>query len=84
MQVNLTPAAHRLLLQATKALAELGLTPDGVAALARAAELVDCANDYLEDASLDEVLDAYSEGADEKWSDMIADCLVHVSTGKAE
>jgi len=84
MQVNLTPAAHQLLLQATKALAKLGLTPDGVAALARAAELVDCANDYLEDASLDEVLDAYNEGADEKWSDMIADCLVHVSTGEAK
>ena len=84
MQVNLTPAAHQLLLQATKALAKLGLTPEGVGALARAADLVDCANDYLEDASLDAVLDAYNEGADEKWSDMIADCLVHVSTGGAE
>ena len=84
MQVNLTPAAHQLLLQATKALAALGLTPAGAGALARAAEIVDCANDYLEDSSLDDVLDAYNEGADEKWSDMIADCLVHVSTGEAE
>lgn len=84
MQVNLTPSAHLALQQATHALAKLGLTPAGAGALARAAEIVDCANDYLEDASLDTVLDAYNEGADEKWSDMIADCLVYVSTGEAE
>ena len=84
MQVNLTPAAHLALQQATHALAKLGLTPEQVGKLARAAEIVDCANDYLEDATLDEVLDAYNEGADEKWSDMIADCLVYVSTGEAE
>lgn len=84
MQVNLTPSAHLALQRATHALAKLGLTPAEAGALARAAEIVDCANDYLEDASLDAVLEAYNEDGEEKWNDMIADCLVYVSTGEAE
>jgi hypothetical protein len=84
MEVNLTPAAHQLLLQATEALAKLGLTPEEVGQLARAAEIVDCANNWLGDASIWTVMDAYTENGEDKWRDLFADCLVYVSTGEAE
>ena len=82
MQVRLTTKAKKQLELATQALAALGLTPEQVGLLAMANDLVDCANDYLDDASLAETLDAYNEEADEKWSDRVSECLVHVKGGR--
>jgi len=82
MQVRLTTKAKKQLELATQALAALGLTPEQVALLAMASDLVDCANDYLDDATLGETLEAYGEDADEKWNDMVAGCLVHVKGGR--
>ena len=82
MQVRLTTKAKKQLELATQALAALGLTPEQAGLLAMANDLVDHANDYMDDASLDETLDAYNEDADEKWSDRVSECLVHVKGGR--
>jgi hypothetical protein len=82
MQVRLTTKAKKKLELATQALAALGLTPEQVGLLAMASGLVDCANDYLEDSTLEFALQAYSEDADEKWNDLVAGCLVHVKGGR--
>jgi hypothetical protein len=82
MQVRLTTKAKKQLELATQALAALGLTPEQAGLLARAAEIVDCANDYLEDSTLGFALEAYGEDADEKWNDMIAESLVYVKGGR--
>jgi hypothetical protein len=82
MQVRLTTKAKKQLELATQALAVLGLTPEQAGLLAMANDLVDHANDYMGDASLEETIDAYTEEADDKWSDRVADCLVYVKGGR--
>lgn len=82
MKVQLTAKAKKKLDAATQALAALGLTPEKVALLAMASDLVNCANDYLEDSTLEFALQAYGEDADEKWNDLVAGCLVHVKGGR--
>ena len=82
MKVKLTAKAQKQLELATQALAALGLTPEQAGLLAMANDLVECANDYMDNASLGEALDAYSEDADEKWSDRVAECLVYVKGGR--
>ena len=82
MKVKLTAKAQKQLELATQALAALGLTPEQAGLLAMANDLVECANDYMDNASLGETLDAYNEDADEKWSDRVAECLVFVKGGR--